>query len=71
MDWALDHSPLSLCDVDLRKVFRYEPGSATVIRLNASSTEPRVWVLNDEQWKEWILDNPPAGEYAEANMTLV
>lgn len=38
MDWALDHSPLSLCDVDLRKVFRYEPGNATVIRLNASST---------------------------------
>ncbi|KAF4905794.1 hypothetical protein CGCVW01_v012842 [Colletotrichum viniferum] len=56
MDWALDHAPLSLCDADLRTIFRYAPGEATVIRHNASNPEPQVWVLGDEEWKEWILD---------------
>ncbi|KXH69315.1 hypothetical protein CSAL01_07613 [Colletotrichum salicis] len=56
MDWLLDGSLLSHIETDLTNVFGYQPRSVKVVQLDCEDEEPKQWTLNDEDWKEWVLE---------------
>ncbi|KAI2616117.1 hypothetical protein GGS26DRAFT_453179 [Hypomontagnella submonticulosa] len=69
MDWPREN--LGISEVDLKKVFKYEPKETSVVRLRGSDDEIIVRSLKtDDDWEEWLNALPLVDE-EEPGLVLI
>ncbi|KAI0380673.1 hypothetical protein F5Y04DRAFT_271355 [Hypomontagnella monticulosa] len=57
MDWPREN--LGISEVDLRRVFKYEPKETCVVRLRSSDDDITIKSLKtDEDWEDWLSELP-------------
>ncbi|KAI0838814.1 hypothetical protein F5Y06DRAFT_266613 [Hypoxylon sp. FL0890] len=70
MDWPKEN--LGISEIDLRNVFKYEPKTTRVVRLEGPEKELIVRSLEtDEDWEDWMDKELPSPDSRESGLILI